>query len=376
LRAALREERSGLIPNDLPYSQLPTWIGKVTAADNVNWPEAEKKFHSRNNTLIRLALDQGSLRASITSLKQRYAPHRIGIIVGSSTSSIDRSEQAFRQLTDDGNFLPEFLQPEVLNPHSAGIFLAHLLDLQGPNLTVNTACSSSAKVFANAARWLHTGWVDAVIVGGADALGLSVLHGFHSLQLISSQPCRPFDAQRDGINLGEAAGFAIVMRSEDANSKNPIRLSGYGESSDAYHMSHPHPQGDGARVAIEQALRRAKLSPQQIDYINLHGTASRVNDEIEGQLVAQMFPEATLKSSTKGWTGHTLGAAGFVEAVIAMDALVSGFVPKNLNLDVQDAAINAPLMQHSVTKKLHHTMSNSFGFGGNNAVLIFSHCGT
>lgn len=373
VRDALTNQTTGLKPNDLPHSGLPTWIGKVAGLDDITWTEAEQQWQSRNNALIRLALGQGSIKQTIKRIQQQVESHRIGVIIGSSTSSIDRSEAAYREEQQQGELPSEFKQQQlVLNPHAPSLYVAHLLDLHGPTLTINTACSSSAKVFASAERWLRCGLVDAVLVGGADTLALSVLHGFHSLQLVSANPCKPFDKKRDGINLGEAAGFAVLVRDNEFDSASNIILSGCGESSDAHHMSHPHPNGEGARLAIEQSLRHAGLSVGDIGYINLHGTASRVNDEIEGCLVASMFPANTLKSSTKGWTGHTLGAAGIAEAVIAMDALTTELIPGTLNLNEVDPGMELNLSAQNCTRSIQHAMTNSFGFGGNNATLIFS----
>jgi 3-oxoacyl-[acyl-carrier-protein] synthase-1 len=373
LRAALANQRSGLRANDFPGCDLPTWIGRVAAIDEYVFSPALAQWQSRNNALIALGLQQGSLQQSLAKLVERFGSARIGVVMGSSTSSIDRSEEAYRQLAQ-GQLPPQFLQEQVLNPHAPGLFVAELLGLDGPNMTVNTACSSSAKVFATAARWLRAGIVDAVLVGGADTLCQSVLYGFHSLQLVSESPCRPFDGGRDGINLGEAAGFAILVRGSDAQGieHTGIQVSGYGESSDAHHMSHPHPEGEGARLAVEQALEQAGLAPAQIDYINLHGTASRANDHIEGNLVGTMFPASMLASSTKGWTGHTLGAAGILESIFALEALRSGLVPGTLNLTQVDPEIAISMSAANQTADLTHVMSNSFGFGGNNACLIFS----
>lgn len=374
IRAALADQRSGLHANDFPGCDLPTWIGRVGAIDEYIFTPALAHWQSRNNALIALGLQQGSLQQSLAKLVERFGSAHIGVVMGSSTSSIDRSEEAYRQLDAQGQLPPQFLQEQVLNPHAPGLFVAELLGLDGPNMTVNTACSSSAKVFATAVRWLRAGIVDAVLVGGADTLCQSVLYGFHSLQLVSESPCRPFDGARDGINLGEAAGFAILVRGSDAQGieHTGIQLIGYGESSDAHHMSHPHPEGEGARLAIEQALAQAGLVPAQIDYINLHGTASRANDDIEGNLVGAMFPVSTLASSTKGWTGHTLGAAGILESIFALEALSSGVVPGTLNLAQVDPEINIKMTAANQTADLTHVMSNSFGFGGNNACLIFS----
>jgi 3-oxoacyl-[acyl-carrier-protein] synthase I len=374
LRAALAEQRSGLRPNDFPGCDLSTWIGRVPAIDDYVFAPKMARWKSRNNALIALGLAQGNLQQSLAQLVARFGSARIGVVMGSSTSSIDRSEEAYRSLGTDGKLAPEFLQDAVLNPHAPGLFVAELLGLDGPNMTVNTACSSSAKVFASAARWLRAGIVDAVLVGGADTLCQSVLYGFHSLQLVSEAPCRPFDSARDGINLGEAAGFALLTRADaDAGIAHcGISVSGYGESSDAHHMSHPHPDGAGAHLAIEQALSQAGLAPADINYINLHGTASRANDHIEGNLVGAVFPATTLVSSTKGWTGHTLGAAGILESIFALEALATGLVPGTLNLTQIDPEIVINMSAANHTAELTHVMSNSFGFGGNNACLIFS----
>ncbi len=373
LRAALAAQRSGLRQNDFPGCDLPTWIGRVPAIDDYVFTPELAAWQSRNNALIALGLQQGTLQQSLAKLVAQFGSARIGVVMGSSTSSIDRSEEAYRQLDSEGKLPPEFVQEKVLNPHAPGLFVAELLGLDGPNMTINTACSSSAKVFATAARWLRAGIVDAVLVGGADTLCQSVLYGFHSLQLVSDAQCRPFDGARDGINLGEAAGFALLVRGDViAIEHTGIQLSGYGESSDAHHMSHPHPEGAGARLAIEQALTQASLAPAHIDYINLHGTASRANDHIEGNLVGAMFPARTLVSSTKGWTGHTLGAAGILESIFALEALASGLVLGTLNLAQVDPEIAIVMSAANQTAELTHVMSNSFGFGGNNACLIFS----
>lgn len=370
LREALHDQRSGLRKNDLPQSDLNTWIGRVSGVEDIPWNDSNQQWESRNNALIQLGLQQGSLLSSLARIKETFSPQRIGIVMGSSTSSIDRAETAYCHISNEE--LPEkYNQEFVLNPHAPTLYVAEYCDIQGPAITINTACSSSAKVFATAARWLRQGIVDAVLVGGADTLCLSVLHGFHSLQLVSENPCRPFDQNRDGINLGEAAGFAILCRAENAQTHTGIKLSGYGESSDAHHMSHPHPDGLGAKLAMEQALRASELNNKEIDYINLHGTASRANDHIEGNIVATLFPEA-FASSTKGWMGHTLGAAGIMESIIAIDSIKTGLAPGTLNLENIDAEIPLRLSAQNHNMTIQHAMTNSFGFGGNNCSLIFS----
>ena len=292
--------------------------------------------------------------------------------MGSSTSSIDRTETAYTKLDESGQLTEEFKQPLVHNPHAPSLFMAHLTGITGPSLTINTACSSSAKVFATGARWLESGIVDAVLVGGVDTLCLSVLHGFNSLQLLSPNPCKPFDQHRDGINLGEASGFAVLQRSGENSNSSGISLTGYGESSDAYHMSHPHPDGLGARLSMTQALEQAQRKAVEIDYINLHGTSSRANDLIEGQLISELFPATTQCSSTKAWMGHTLGAAGITEAIIAMDTLNTNIIPGSKNLETLDEALSLSIKATDQHKVCQHVMTNSFGFGGNNCTLLFS----
>lgn len=371
LRESIDAQKSGLRPNDLPGIELDTWIGRVDGLEEIELG----KWQSRNNALAYLGLQQGDLLFNIEELKVRFGASRLGVVMGSSTSSIDRTEAAYRQLDEQG-ITHSFQQPKVHNPGAPSLFVATQTGIAGPSLTINTACSSSAKVFATGARWLEAGIVDAVLVGGVDTLCMSVLYGFDSLQLVSTKPCAPFDQKRDGINLGEAAGYAILLRDADcsaADRQQSVRLVGYGESSDAHHMSHPHPEGLGARLAMEQALSTAGLTPDNIDYINLHGTASRANDLIEGQLIASMFPASTQVSSTKAWMGHTLGAAGITEALIAVDSLQRKLLPGSMNLKQLDAELSISIQAENLPRESRYVMSNSFGFGGNNCCLAFAH---
>lgn len=370
LRAALLTQTSGLTPNT--FSEVKTWLGSVAAVDDINDLGA---WQSRNNALALLGLSSPSLTANLNQLVKRYGASRIGVVIGSSTSSIDRTETAYTYLDNQGELDARFQQPLVHNPHAPALFASYFAGLDGPSMTINTACSSSAKVFATGARWLAAGIVDAVLVGGVDSLCLSVIHGFDSLQLVSPDPCRPFDQQRDGINLGEAAGFAILQRHGECEAIHGIYLTGYGESSDAYHMSHPHPEGSGAKLCIEAALAMAKRHPHDIDYINLHGTASRANDAIEGKLISALFGQHSRCSSTKGWMGHTLGAAGITEAIIAMDSLHTGLIPGSLNLQTLDRDMALLISPENTLQPCRHVMSNSFGFGGNNCSLVFSKYG-
>lgn len=218
---------------------------------------------------------------------------------------------------------------------------------------------------------IRLGLIDAAVVGGTDTLCDSVLFGFNSLELVSPEPCRPFDARRNGISIGEAAGFAIVERI--AGVADAPLLIGYGEASDAHHMSTPHPEGLGAELALRDALERAGIEPADVDYINLHGTASQKNDEVEAALVARTFPASTRASSTKGFTGHTLGAAGILEAAITLLAMRDGRVPANLGATQPDPLCGPQMAWHEESKPIRIALSNSFGFGGNNACLAFAH---
>jgi 3-oxoacyl-[acyl-carrier-protein] synthase-1 len=214
---------------------------------------------------------------------------------------------------------------------------------------------------------IASGVCDAAVVGGADSLCLTTLYGFQALGLVSPGPCRPFDVQRDGLSIGEAAGFALLGRDGDPGA---IELLGVGESADAHHMSTPHPQGVGARLAMERALSCAGLPASAIDYLNLHGTATRTNDESEARAVRAVFGEATPCSSTKGWTGHALGASGILEAAICWLALRHGFLPGSLHTRTVDPALRVNYLLENRRSPPRLVMSNSFGFGGTNCSLI------
>jgi 3-oxoacyl-[acyl-carrier-protein] synthase-1 len=257
------------------------------------------------------------------------------------------------------------------NFYSAAAFTRALLGLEGPAAVVSTACSSSAKVFGMAARMIGLGLIEAAIVGGVDSLCLTTLYGFHSLQLTSSTPCRPFDAHRDGISLGEAAAFVLLDGDAHRSSHAGVALLGIGESSDAYHLSTPHPEGLGARLAMQAALGAAELEPSQIDYINLHGTGTVSNDNAEGRAVAAVFGNTTRCSSTKGATGHTLGAAGALEAVICALAIQHGFMPGGVNCQELDPGCTIDYMRRNESLRPQQVLSNSFGFGGSNCSLVF-----
>lgn len=359
-RAALSAGRHGLSDAPWPDCDVPCYLGRVDLPDDVSLPAG---YQSRNNALIEHALAQDNFAEQVADAVARYGAARVGVVMGTSTSSIDRTEAGYRQLGEDGHLPADFVQPEVHNPHGPGAYLAHRLGITGPCTTVSAACASSAKVFAVAQRWLQQNLVDCVLVGGADTLCLSVIYGFHSLQLVSPDPCRPFAPDRTGISLGEAAGFALVSREP-----GPVTLLGVGESCDAYHMSSAHPEGLGAQLCMQRALTAANLTMDDVGYVNLHGTGTRANDETEGRVCASLKGNHTLFSATKGWTGHTLGAAGIVECILAMNTLLTGVLPGTMHTRSTEPGLTLELENRDVDVAV--VMSNSFGFGGNNCSVV------
>jgi 3-oxoacyl-[acyl-carrier-protein] synthase I len=370
-RQALRAQRSGLRRNDFGPDPLDCWIGRVDGLEALALPPALQQWDCRNHRLAWLALQQDGLPDALDAAIARHGADRVALVLGTSTSSIGATEEAYTRLQTGADGQPHFpddlARPLLHTPHALGHFMQAATGVRGPVVTVATACSSSAKVFAQAARLLRAGIVDAALVGGVDTLCGSVLFGFNSLQLVAAEPCRPFDARRVGLSLGEAGGFALLERDGDALA----RLCGYGESSDAHHMSAPHPQGLGARMAMADALARGGIAPAQLDYLNLHGTATPANDSAEALAVAGLFPPQLHASSTKAWTGHTLGAAGIVEAVFTLLALRDGMLPGTLNSDQPDPQCGPQIRFAPAERQIDYAMTNSFGFGGNNCALLF-----
>jgi len=370
LWASIRNRQSGLSWQALAGSDVGTWVGRVPALEEVCLPPACRNLESRCNQLAWLGIQQDGFLLRVKEVIAALGSHRVGVLIGTSTSSIGRTEEAYTRLDAAGRMTAPYCQPDVHHMHSPGWFVVEVTGISGPAMTISTACSSGAKVFAAAARWIRHGLVDAVLVGGVDSLCFSTLYGFRSLQLLSSEPCRPFDRRRNGISIGEAAGFAVVMRGDLAPGAAHTLL-GSGESSDAYHMSHPHPEGKGAILAMKKALEQSSLSGEDIDYVNLHGTASKANDLIETLALAQCVGKATLASSTKGWTGHTLGAAGMLEAIIVLESIRTGLVPGTLNCEQPEDSLHFAIQSENSERPVRRAMTNSFGFGGNNATLVF-----
>ena len=361
---------TGLREIDYPGLNFKTWLGKVDAVDGIELEVALQKYNCRNNKLAKLALDTDDFREKVDVAISQYGRSRIGVFMGTSTSGKAEAEHAYAHRDEVSGKLP--LSFDMLHTHNMGSvqdYVQHSLGLDGPGLTISTACSSSAKVFSTAHRYINAGICDAAIVGGVDSLCLTTLYGFNSLQLISSEPCRPWDVDRSGINIGEAGGFALLEKV--SSSYNGVKLKGFGESSDAYHMSTPHPEGEGAIRAMKAALVRAGLKVDDIDYVNLHGTATPSNDAAEAQALSRMFPSEIRCSSTKGITGHTLGAAGITEAIICSLILENEILPGNVNLNNPDPSLPVSVLASSVKHSARNVMSNSFGFGGSNCSLVF-----
>jgi len=369
---ALTTARTGLRPCTFEKVQLETWAGDVAGLDDLRVCERLAEFDCRNNRLAELTLEQDGFAARIARARAKYGARRIAVILGTSTSGILETEHAYQQRDPQTGALPaSYRFATTHNLYASTDFVRRYLELEGPAAMISTACSSSAKVFASAWRLIEQGLCDAAVVGGVDSLCRNTLYGFASLDLVGREPCRPCDAQRGGISIGEAAGFALLERPEQAASHSGVALLGYGESSDAYHMSTPHPEGVGAALAMQRALACAGLAPAAIDYINMHGTASLANDSMEDHAITSVFGTHTACSSTKGWTGHALGAAGITEAVIAALCIQNGIRPGCLNTRRIDPGFTSKVLLTNQSGDVQRVLSNSFGFGGSNCSLIF-----
>ena len=369
--AALRAGRGGLAPCRFETVDLDTFVGEVAGIDGLELRPDLSEFDCRNNRLAQLALGQDGLSEAVEEAARRHGRERVGVFIGTSTSGILETELAYRRRDPEtGALPPDFRYETTHNVYSIAAFVRRCCALRGPAFVVSVACASSAKVFSSAWRLIEAGLIDAALVGGVDSLCLTTLYGFNSLQLVSRAPCRPFDRDRDGISIGEAAAFALLTRAPDNLDPSAVLLLGTGESSDAYHMSSPHPEGLGARLAMEQALASAGLVPEAIDYLNLHGTATPSNDAAEGRAVADLFGATLPCSSTKGATGHTLGAAGAVEALLCALALREGFLPGGVGTRTPDPAIGIPYLLQNLDRPPRRILSNSFGFGGSNCSLV------
>ena len=321
-------------------------------------------YRSRNNGLLSLALAQ--IRPAVDQAIARHGPTRIGIVLGTSTSGIGEAELAIDSLIRRGalNEGYHYTQQELGSPAR---FLAATLGVSGPTAVISTACSSSAKALASAARWLDAGLVDVVIAGGSDSLCRFTIAGFSALESVSAQRCNPMSRNRNGINIGEASALFLLSRDEGA-----VRLAGWGETSDAHHLSAPEPTGKGAAEAMRLALRRAQLEAKDVGYVNLHGTATPQNDAMESRAVEQVLGLEVPGSSTKPLTGHTLGAAGALEAALSWLTLTDaqGRLPPHWFDGERDPKLPPiRLVEGGARGTVRAVLSNSFAFGGSNASL-------
>jgi 3-oxoacyl-[acyl-carrier-protein] synthase-1 len=358
--------RAGLVLRDDLVPARQVYVGAVEGI----LPAVPPSYATRNNQLMRAALDE--IREEVDRAVRRFGRDRIAIILGTSTSGVAEGEAAFASYRSKGAWPAGFdYRQQELGGLAA--FAAHVLDLTGPAYTIATACSSSAKVFATARRLIVSGLCDAAVVGGADSLCETTLNGFGALEALSRGLSSPFSRNRDGINIGEAAAAFLVVREEA-----PVTLLGIGETSDAHHLSAPDPEGRGALAAMKAAIEDAGLAPGDIAYVNLHGTGTPLNDSMEGLAIATLFGNDVPCSSTKGMTGHTLGAAGACEAAFLWLTLhpdfAPGILPPHVWDGVRDSAIPAiHLVGPGTAVPIGGPiamMSNSFAFGGSNVSLI------
>ena len=358
-------DTSGMVLED---GWLPTGAARVGRARALlpEVPDQYAQYACRNNQLLLAALAQ--IRADVESAIARFGPRRIGVVLGTSTSGISEGEAAVLEITRSARPGPNYhyLQQEIGMPAP---FLARFLGLQGPAFTVSTACTSSAKAFASARNLLRHGLCDVVLVGGADSLCRLTVCGFAALESTTTAICNPMSRNRSGINIGE--GAALFMLTRDPT---PIELLGIGETSDAHHMSAPHPDGRGAQDAMLAALADASLAFSDVDYLNLHATATPKNDEMESRAVARVFADGVATSGTKPLTGHTLGTAGATELAFCWLALQAGRLPPHVWDGLADPAlpsldlVTEPRTFARADKRV--CMSNSFAFGGSNACLL------
>ncbi len=369
LARSLLANQTCLKPIELFPLPFETVVGEVTSPLPAIRPSL-KRYDCRNARLALKALEQGGFRAAVEQAVSAHGAGRVGLVLGTSTSGIYDSEAAYRHFLRHAAMPADFHFLSRQTAQATAEFLQHELGLAGPCYAISTACSSSAKALGAAQRLIAAGFCEAVLVAGVDTLCQMTLRGFNSLQLIAPEPCRPMDIHRRGINIGEAAALLLLERAGPGNAHSP-KLLAVGESSDAHHMSAPHPEGAGAAAAMAQALRLAGREAGEVDHINLHATASTLNDLAEAKAVAGLFPNPPPCSGVKGLLGHTLGAAGAVEAVVSLLALQRGFIPGTCGFGQADPQCPCPVLAEPRTDlRPRRVLSNAFGFGGNNASVL------
>jgi len=368
LRGLLACDQSGMVPRGPLLTGRHTTVGQVRQELRPLAPE-HAQFDCRNNRLLASALDQ--IAPAVAAASERVGRDRVGVVLGTSTSGIAAGEDAAGALARDGR-MPEAYHYRQQEIGTAAEFAARYLLLAGPRFVVSTACSSSAKAFASARRLIASGRCDAVVVGGSDSLCGLTLNGFDALESLAPGVCNPFSANRRGINIGEAACVFLLTRVPAE-----IRLCGVGESSDGYHMSAPDPEGRGAELALRAALEQAGVGPEDIGYLNLHGTATPKNDEMESRVVARVLGASIPCSSTKSLLGHTLGAAGALEVGVCwllLDRANSGRrLPRHAWDGERDPDVaEIDLLGDGRRWERDVFASSSFAFGGSNAAVVIA----
>jgi 3-oxoacyl-[acyl-carrier-protein] synthase I len=359
---ALASGTTGLGPSPIPVD-----FETATGAVRVELPELPSELQPWSTRLARMAaallqeIDEPLRRA-----REKWRPERIAILLGTSTAGAETTELAYREFVKGGRFPGDY---DFQRQHTFGAVLTVVRKLsgcEGPSWMASTACTSSGKTFATAQRLIAAGVIDAAIVGGLDTLCTMTLQGFNSLQALDRTPCRPFRANRSGISIGEGGSFALVERQGDAR----VLIEGIGETSDAYHISAPHPKGLGAQAAMLQALATAGRKPEEIDHVNAHGTGTHLNDSAEANAIKEVLGTDVPCVSTKAYTGHTLGAAAAIEMAFSACAIEEGFLPPSIGDGEVDPKIDVNIATEKTVGKFQRVLSNSFAFGGNNVSLL------
>lgn len=359
---ALRTGRTGLAPCklELPFQ---TACG-VLPEEPPPLPASLRPYDTRIARLAVATLDE--LLGAVTGAVRRAGADRVALVLATSTGGVHETEAAYDEWARMGRLPATFDFARQHTFHALVEVLRTVTGAAGPAYTLSTACSSSGKVFGSAQRLLRSGLADAVLVGGIDTLCQTTLRGFGSLQALSPTACRPFSATRDGISIGEGAAFALLER----EGEGPVVLLGVGETNDAYHMSHPHPEGLGARLAMEEALAQAGVPGSAVEHVNAHGTGTPANDVIEARAISAVVGDEVPVVSTKGYTGHLLGAAGATEAIIAALCIEHGFVPASLGAEPIDPGVTASICRAGTERRVRTVLSNSLAFGGSNVCLL------
>ncbi|GHT44216.1 beta-ACP synthase [Bacteroidia bacterium] len=373
--AALKEKRSGIAPLrylETSHTEYPVGEVKLSNTEMMQMLDIPAGgITTRSSLMGMIAVREALAQAEIREKGRR----RMALISGTTVGGMDMSERYYK------DFLDNDARNAYISTHDCGTCTEMIADYSGFFsfvAAISTACSSAANAILTGAELIRDGRADVAVVGGSECLTKFHLNGFSSLMILDREPCKPFDAHRGGLNLGEGAAF-LVLEAEESFSKRqgvqPLcKLSGYANACDAYHQTASSPQGDGARFSMLEALGRAGLSPGDISYINAHGTGTGNNDLSEGMAIREIFQGAVPPiSSTKAFTGHTTSAAGGIEAVISILALLHGFIPANLHFSTPMEELSfLPSAGEEPVAPLKHVLSNSFGFGGNDTSLIFS----